>query len=189
MRIEIFVRIGSLDVNHLDFLETRQRLFEQIIKSEDNSVQIEPQLAIMESFTAREVSTRKELDALIDVVWKAQYNPYDPAFSAFFPIFGPTVTDREAAIQESKDRLWQSHQSDPSSHWIYVRDPITGAVVGGTQWLIYETNPYVNGAPKMEASWWPEGSEGRTFCTELLRQCYAPRHQWMNRPHLGTSGL
>lgn len=130
----------------------------------------------MESFVAREATTRSEFDALIDVVWKAQYNPYDPAFSAFSPIFGPTAADRKAAIQESKDRLWQTHLSDPSGHWIYVRDPTSGEVVGGTEWLIHKTNPYANGAPKMEAPWRPEGSEGRVFCNELLRQCYAPRH-------------
>ncbi len=141
----------------------------------------------MEPFMTIEVTSRDEFDALIDVVWKAHYNPYDPAFSAFFPIFGPTAADREAAIQESKDRLWQSHQCDSSSHWIYIRHLITGEVVGGTQWLIYRTNPYANGAPKMEASWWPEGSAGRMYCNELLRLCHAPKHQWMNRPHLGTS--
>ena len=143
----------------------------------------------MESFMASEMSARQEPDTIINVVWKAQYNLYDPAISAISPIFGPTAADREAAIRESKGRLWQSHRSDPSSCWIYVGDPVTGEVVGGTQWLIYETSPYANGALEMQASWWSEGSEGRMFCTELLRQSYAPRHQWISRPHLGTSEL
>ncbi len=82
----------------------------------------------MDPFMTIEVTSWDEFDALIDVVWKAHYNPYDPAFSAFFPIFGPTAADREAAIQA-----------------------------------------------------------GRMYCNELLRLCHAPKHQWMNRPHLGTS--
>ncbi|MCJ1271667.1 hypothetical protein MMC22_011572 [Lobaria immixta] len=140
----------------------------------------------MQSYTFKEAITRNELDAIVDLVWKAQYNPYDPSFSAFFPVFGPTARDREVAIKNSKDRLWQSHQSEPSSHWIYVEDPLTGEVVGGTEWQLYETNPFVNGPPKMEASWWPEG-EGRNFCNEILRQCYAPRHRWLTRPHLALN--
>lgn len=144
--------------------------------------------AIMKSYTFKEATTRNELDAVVDLVWKAQYNPYDPSFSAFFPVFGPTAGDREAAIKKSKDRLWQSHQSDSSSHWIYVEDPSTGEVVGATEWELYETNPFPEGPPKMEASWWPEG-EGRNFCNEILRQCYAPRHRWLTRPHLGQLAL
>lgn len=143
---------------------------------------------IMSSYTFKEATTRSEIDAIVDLVWKAQYNPYDPSFSAFFPVFGPTARDRETAIQKSKDRLWQSHQSEPSSHWIYVEDPLTGKVVGGTEWQLYETNPFLSGPPKLEAHWWPEG-EGRNFCNEILRQCYAPRHRWFTRPYLGQLAL
>ena len=73
---------------------------------------------MMTSYVVREATTRNEFDALIDVVWKANYDPYEPAFSAFFPIFGPAATDREAAVLESKERLWQMHRSEHSSHWI-----------------------------------------------------------------------
>lgn len=142
----------------------------------------------MQSYPFREAVTRHEFDAIVDLVWKAQYNPYDPSFSAFFPVFGPTAGDREAAIQKSKDRLWESHLSEPSSRWFYVQDPSTGEVVGGTEWQLHETNPYPSGPPKIEATWWPEG-EGRHFCNEILRQCYAPRHQWFAKPHLGQLAL
>ena len=52
-----------------------------------------------------------------------------------------------------------------------------------------KTNPYANGAPKMEASWRPEGSEGGIFYTFL--SCFVgayvtPRCLWMNRPDLDT---
>ncbi|TGO59588.1 hypothetical protein BCON_0043g00470 [Botryotinia convoluta] len=43
--------------------------------------------------------------------------------------------------------------------------------------------PWPNELPKIVATWWPEG-EGRDFATEFMKQCYTPRQQWMNRPHI-----
>ena len=132
----------------------------------------------------KEVSGREELDAIIEIAWVANFNPYRPLIAGVFPIFGPTAADRQAAIQASKDRYWNAHVLDPSSHWLYVRESTTGQVLGGTQWQIYTRNPYLKGTPELVAEWWPEG-EGRNFVTEMIRQLYKARHLWMHRPHLG----
>ncbi|KAF4634827.1 hypothetical protein G7Y89_g3276 [Cudoniella acicularis] len=135
------------------------------------------------SLILKEATTRSEFDAIIDIAWLANYTPYRPLISGIFPISGPTTADREAAIVSSKDRYWKSHISDPSSHWFYVQDPESGEFLGGVQWQVHETNPYPNGPVPFDVDWWPEG-EGRNFVAEMLKQLYAARHWWMQRPHI-----
>ena len=138
----------------------------------------------MEPYILKEVSTRAEMDAAVDVLWTSHHNPYRPSFQAFYPVFGATAADREAGILASKERIWKAHESNPASHWFYVEETKTGKVVGSTEWQLHERSPYVDGSPKLTAYWWPEG-EGREFCTEMVRQAYAPRHRWLRRPHVG----
>ena len=76
----------------------------------------------MSRFELREVGSRKDFDAVINVVWLAQYDPYRPMFQVFFPVLGPRGQDRQEAIQESKERLWNAHCKNPSSHWFCVQD-------------------------------------------------------------------
>ena len=140
---------------------------------------------IMSSYSVEEVTTRKDLDAIVDVIWAAM-DGFDPSHQVFYPVFGDNATDRDTAIKTSKERVWQDHENDNSSHWVGAWDKVGGEVVGGCQWRIYEHNPYPDGTPKVEAVWWPEG-EGRRFASEVVRQCYTPRMIWMARPHVGKS--
>ena len=136
------------------------------------------------NYNLREVTTRAELDAVVDVVWVAQYNPYRPMFQTFFPVLGPMAQDRQQAIRESKDRLWEAHCSTDSSHWIFVEDTTSFEIVGGTQWqTIEDPSAHVGPLSKLEASWWPEG-ESRDFCSEVIRQVYAPQHQLLRGPYV-----
>lgn len=84
---------------------------------------------------------------------------YDASHQIFFPVHGPLPADREATVRASKDRTWEDHEGDPSSHWVYVRDEASKEIVGGCQWRIYTENPFPNGTPHIEAVWWPEGEE------------------------------
>lgn len=97
------------------------------------------------SLVLKEVTTRSKIDAIIDIVWAANYIPYRPLISGIPPIFGPTTADREADIASSKDRYWKSHIPGPSSHWFYVQDQKSEEVLGGVQWQAHETNSYPNG--------------------------------------------
>jgi hypothetical protein len=135
-------------------------------------------------YAIREANTKQELDEILDVIWAANYTPYEPFVQLFFPVLGYTPAHREAAIAESKDRFWNQHQADPSSHWYYAFDTITGAKVGCAQWVISESNPFSAGVPKLEAPWWPEGVY-RNFCESIINQVYKPRVSWMTRPHCG----
>jgi hypothetical protein len=135
-------------------------------------------------YVLREATTRQELDEILDIIWVANYTPYEPFVQLFFPVLGYTPAHREAAIAESKNRFWSQHQADSSSHWYYVFDTVTGIKVGCAQWVISERNPFVAGVPKLRAPWWPEG-ECRNFCESILNQVYRPRASWMTRPHCG----
>ena len=135
-------------------------------------------------YVIKQAKTKEEMSGIMDVIWKANYDPYDPVTQLFFPILGPTTADRESAVTESKERFWNSHLSDPSSHWFYVEDLITGKPVGCAQWQLFKTNPFRDGLPKLEAPWWPE-KEHREFCELILNQIFKARGSWMRRPHLG----
>ncbi len=140
-------------------------------------------LGIMSQYMVEEITRREDLDSIVDVIWAAM-DGFDPSHQIFFPTLGDGPADREAAVQSSKDRTWEDHNSDPSSHWIFVRDQASGDILGGCQWRIYPENPFPNGTPHIEAVWWPEG-EGRRFASEVVRQCYTPRTKWMAYPHVG----
>lgn len=161
----------------------------------------------MPPYIVKEMSTKEELDQIVEIVWEAQYSPYMPSASLFFPIFGATDTDRQTALELSKERLWKRHQANSDSHvsrshlkfvdeeanvedfqWIYVEDTETNQIVAGTQWEFHESNPFTSNTLQIPVSWWPEG-EGRSFCEAMLRQAYTPRFLWMKRPHTGESIL
>jgi hypothetical protein len=135
-------------------------------------------------YTIHEAHTRQELDEIIEVMWRTMGGT-DPSHPIFFPTFADTPEAKSTAITESKDRIWKQHNTDSASHWIYVREAQTGGVVGGCQWRIYDENPFAKGAPKITAVWWPEGTVGRKFASEVVNQCYTPRTRWMARPHAG----
>lgn len=135
-------------------------------------------------YVVREAKMRKEMDDIMEVIWAANYTPYEPFVQLFFPILGYTRAHREDAIAESKERFWTQHEADKSSHWFYVFDVMSGQTVGCAQWVVSETNPFAKGTPKLTAPWWPDG-ECRKFCESILQQVYTPRASWMGRPHCG----
>ena len=63
-------------------------------------------------YVIREAKTKEELDEIIKVIWAANYTPYEPFMQLFFPVLGYTTAHREAAIAESKQRIWTRHQKD-----------------------------------------------------------------------------
>ena len=143
----------------------------------------------MPSYEVKVLQTREELDAVVDVIWRAQYDPYMPSASIYFPVFGYTAADRFAAIAASKIRLWNEHAAaDSSIQWIYVQDAQTGQIVAGTQWKWNDGMPFLDGVAKVSCTWWPEG-EARELCEGILAQALTPRALWMHRPHASEYGL
>jgi hypothetical protein len=87
------------------------------------------------TYTLHEVTTRVESDAIVDLAWHAYHEPYLPSFQVYHPVFGPTAQDHEAAVLADKERAWRTHLAykEGISHWIYVNDEQSGAVIGACQ--------------------------------------------------------
>ena len=93
---------------------------------------------------------------------------YEQPFNSFWQLLkGETEEERVS-------RLWQWHQMAPGSHWVAVKDS-AGRVVGGSEWVLHEPNPFKNGNPIPTAYWWSDGkrlppTEYRSF-TDLPKNC------------------
>lgn len=138
-----------------------------------------------------EIKSDEEFQPLMETLYDAYSHPYN----GFWDMF------KGESSEDCTKRFTQGHNADPSSHWIYVTDTETGKVVGGTQWCIYEKNPFETPGPKLSASWIKEGMNSVVNCsaqgliiilgTELRKiadrafeKFLAPRAIRMNRPHL-----
>ena len=94
-----------------------------------------------------EVESKEDFAPLVPVEFEA----YSTPLNEFWEILkGPSVS-------ECLDRQWADHEADPKSHWLKITDTDTGAVVGGAEWVVHETNPYEKPVPIPSATWWPEG--------------------------------
>lgn len=93
------------------------------------------------------------------------YNSYSKPYNGFWDIF------KGESEEECQARYMQWHKADPTSHWIYVTDTETGQVIGGSQWNIFEKNPYLETNPPMAAYWIQEGNAENSV--SLLRAVHA----------------
>ncbi|KAF2637580.1 hypothetical protein P280DRAFT_407351 [Massarina eburnea CBS 473.64] len=139
-------------------------------------------------YVLKEAKDEKDMDVIMDVIWAANYTPYDPIAQIIFPVLGYTPEDRAASITEAKQRFWSQHLADPASHWFYVVELESGKAVGCCQWQIFTANPFAKGSGRIEAPWWPEG-EYRGFCEDILNQVYLPRKSWMQKPFLALNWM
>lgn len=81
-----------------------------------------------------------------------EHEAYSNPFNGVFELTKGTSPEEACARQ----LVW--HKIQPGSHWVYVTDESTGEVIGGTRYIIYETNPYAVEQPVRKASWLPEGA-------------------------------
>lgn len=146
------------------------------------SPQYNQQLTFKMPAILKEVTTEAEMSATVDCLWDSYFDPYSIWMQMLFPIFEQTTKGYEAAMASSKTMLWTAHSADPSSHWVVVADSETGEVFSGAHWNFHKVSPFMNGAPRLDAVWHPEG-EGRNFANHLLNQAYGPRGQRLWRPH------
>jgi len=135
----------------------------------------------MPKLFVKEVTTEEQFGPVIDCLWDAYYDPYEPFMNIMFPVFANTDEGYASSVAESKTRLWAGHVEDPSSHWVYVTDA-EGNVLSGAHWEFHEVSPFKEGAPKLEAVWHPEG-EGREFATRVVNEIYGLRFKRLLRPH------
>lgn len=140
------------------------------------------------SLSLHYVTSDSELDEIIDCEWTSYETPHTSAWKIFYPIWGPSPSDRAAAIQESKERQLALHRFRAGvSNWIKVVDDSTGKVIGGAQWCLFDKDPYKNRrGMEMTCFWWPEGPK-RKMADEMLGQLMGPRIERMSKPHLCKS--
>ena len=136
------------------------------------------------SFVLREVTPKAEMPAIVQCEFDGHFDPYHPFVQALWPVFEPTTEEPASAMVVAVKRQWQWHDADPTSHWYYVFDEVSGRGAGAAQWHFYETNPFAfaKGGPELDAYWWPEG-DASDFATIMLQQTYGKRIDKMNRPH------
>ena len=100
---------------------------------------------------------------------KTLHDSYSHPYNGFWEIF------KGKSTAECQERYTQWHRADPTSHWIYVKDTETDEIVGGTQWNVFETNPFAEPKPPMAAYWIEEGSPfvltQKVSGDDMLRKC------------------
>ncbi|TGO63866.1 hypothetical protein BCON_0010g00310 [Botryotinia convoluta] len=112
-------------------------------------------LAIMSNYTVRKLQKREQLDVVVDVIFRAQYSPYMPLSSIFFPVAGYSLEERAAGVAASKDRLLKEHlaANSATNNWIFVEERESLQIVGGCLWKWHDGNPFPDGIPKPSVYW------------------------------------
>ena len=95
-----------------------------------------------------EVQTKAEMAEIVSVEWEA----YSKPLNSFWDI------QKGPSIEECTERQWAWHEAEPGSHWLKVVDRELGQVVGGAEWIIHKTDPFLKPPMPMTAYWWPEGT-------------------------------
>ncbi|KAL4733716.1 hypothetical protein BDV11DRAFT_210008 [Aspergillus similis] len=140
-------------------------------------------------FEVKEIHTQDEYGRLVDVLWAANFHPYNPVFTAVHPVTGHAPEDRIRDKAHDTAIRWAAHERNPASHLIYVIDKETGRVAGGCEWLIFHTNPFPKGPHPIPCTWYPEGSERAEYTSAFLSQAFFPRQCWFQRPHAGVNAM
>ncbi|RAL08247.1 GNAT family N-acetyltransferase [Aspergillus homomorphus CBS 101889] len=141
------------------------------------------------TFEIHEVRTHAEFVRLNEVLWTANFHPYEPIFTLCHATTGPAAADRAADIARDTDLHWTAHTQNPASHYIYALDRTSGRVAGGCEWSIHHSNPFPRGPQPVACTCYPEGSTKAEFAAQALTQCLKPRQAWFARAHAGVSRM
>lgn len=96
-----------------------------------------------------ELSSDAEFPELVDGLWRGYTEPFN----------GICEILEGSSLEECSERYKSWHNTDPTSHWLYVTESGSKKVLGAIQWNIFEANPYINGPPSLSAYWCPEGTK------------------------------
>ncbi|MCJ1393927.1 hypothetical protein MMC18_007473 [Xylographa bjoerkii] len=131
-------------------------------------------------FTLHEITSSEEFPAVVDCERAAYKTP----FNAFDIIYTPQGLNPAATRDATIKIQWDSHTTNPASHWLKVVDSETGHIAGAALWYIFETDPLAGPDDhRMDAVWWPEGDQ-RKLINMLFEQFLGPREITMRRPCL-----
>jgi GNAT superfamily N-acetyltransferase len=150
-------------------------------------------------YVLKHLSTKEEMRNIIDLIFAACHDPYDPVIQIFFPVLGFMPDDVTKAKKAHAERVFHDHvransssgmnETQMKSVWLYVQHVDSGDVVACGQWEVHLSNPHTetdSASQGVKCEYWPEGSRGRDFAEQVVGQVYVWRKRWMLRPHLGT---
>ena len=104
-------------------------------------------------------------------------------FSIMFPVRGNGPSAEAKAIKAGAALQLAGTKADPHDHWLKVVDTATGKIVAGALWKIYKENPYRAPMEKLDATWWPEGSDMRELTNSMYAQLSCDRPKMMGTAH------
>lgn len=125
----------------------------------------------------RDVDRDTNFSALARCLFEGYEDPPQPFFHAWFPIFGPSLQDREASLTEAANRLRDWNNDQPITHqtsvWKKVVDTETGVIAGASLWKIYSEDPFRE-EQRIQAKWFPEGG-ARLWVEKMIEEHDRPR--------------
>lgn len=131
------------------------------------------------SFRLDEVDLEKDFDELMECQWAAHEDPPQPFFRLFCPILDD---DRETSIKESTTRFLEWHRHEPEAIWLKVTDSISGKIVGGAWYKIYNDNPFKHHEDEC-VDWYPNDST-RDYVSQAITILDRPRMEKARRPQV-----
>lgn len=142
---------------------------------------------IMPSFRLVEVRKISSFDKIVPVLWDSFTNPRNSSMEFIYPV--KDNEQKEAVIENAKERIVISYEANPNSHWVQVVDIENDNVVAGAaEWHVYnnnETNPYAkNFYPPTDLDWWPEG-DTKKFTIMMFDIGLAISRKRQQYPHIG----
>lgn len=120
--------------------------------------------------------TYRQMEEIVDVIWKANYDPYDPIIQICIPTNRYGSSDRNRSLEDATKRFWAEQSSTVGCYWSYVEDNVTKEIVGCCQLVLYD--PYEPVTPK--APWWLS-KEPRQFSELILGRIYQARQLHMKK--------
>ncbi|KAJ5112714.1 hypothetical protein N7532_000759 [Penicillium argentinense] len=140
-------------------------------------------------FKVKVIPTKEEYARLVDVLWSANFNPYNPICTTVHLITGHTPSDRARDKALDTKIWWNASANNPYSHLIYVLDKETSHVAGGCECFIFCENPFPNGPQPIKCTWYPDGSKRKEYAECMLSQASFLRQSWFQRPHAGVNAM
>lgn len=128
-------------------------------------------------------------DELITTYWTAWSSPLQAVGELTFAHLGEGNEAEKTALADVKESLRQAAESDRNIIWLKCYDTESGRIVAGGMYHLHHSNPYRAGAPRVEAKWFPEGSEMRLLAEEFYAQLWAWRGRMMGDRHVCRSSL
>ncbi|KAB8246626.1 hypothetical protein BDV35DRAFT_380545 [Aspergillus flavus] len=131
----------------------------------------------------------QDWDELITSYWTSWSSPLQAVGELTFAHLGEGNEAEATALADVKKSLRQAAESDPNIIWLKCYDTESGRIVAGGMYHIHHSNPYRAGAPRVEAKWFPEGSEMRLLAEEFYAQLWAWRGRLMGDRHVCGNAL